>query len=310
MTDTPGVALGNSDNVQQQDQLTIMGFLANADVSPKPQAFLTSSISSVNVSSKKTSDSGATQLQIDRHIDDSNNGAAALNSQGEIVGVVSASSSNGNSSGDTSFLQASSSAQKLARSINLDMTPGSFQKQWSQAFEDYAATTPGHWHKAEREFTQLAQSYPNFKAVQPLLNYAQTQARTESANPASATPTQAHNTGSSSNSATSSGLAPWQVALIIIGAVLLLFVLGVTLFSVSVRKREGKSVFRPNAAGAKGASTIAKPKSSESPIATGQSPASGETGQGTLTLKLFPCGHMNRSGARFCNVCGEPGPEQ
>jgi hypothetical protein len=311
MTDTPGVALGNSDNVQQQDQLTIIGFPANADVSPKPQAFLTSSISSVNVSSKKTSDSGAALIQIGSHIDNGNNGGAALNSQGEIVGVVSISPSNGNSSGDTSFLQASSSALKLARGINLDTTPGSFQKLWSQAFGDYAAATPGHWHKAEREFTQLEQSYPNFKAVQPLLNYAQTQAKTESDHPVSATPTHAgSSSNSSSSTAPSSGLGQWQLAAIAIGVAVLLLVIGVSLLAASARKREGKSVFGLNVAGKKGASTTARPKPSESPIVTSQPSASGGTGQSTLSLKVWPCGHMNRSGARFCSVCGELGPEK
>src|SRR5204863_1665076 len=148
MTDTPSLAFGNSDNVQQQDQLTIIGFPANADISPKPQAFLTSSISSVSVSSKKTSDGGTLLLQVGSHIDQGNNGGTALNGQGEIVGVVSLGPSNGsnNSAGDTSFLQASSSAFKLAQGINLDMTAGSFQEQWSQAFADYAATASGHWH--------------------------------------------------------------------------------------------------------------------------------------------------------------------
>src|SRR5262249_19170947 len=143
MTDTPRVALGNSDDVQQQDQLTVIGFPGNADVSQKPQAFLTSSISSVNVSSKKTSDTGTPLIQIGSQIDNGNNGGPALNGQGEIVGAVSFGLSNGNSNsgGGISFLQASSSALKLAQGINLDMTPGSFQKQWRQAFEDYAATT-------------------------------------------------------------------------------------------------------------------------------------------------------------------------
>ena len=86
MTDTPSVTLGNSDNVQQQDQLTVIGFPANADVSPKPQAFLTSSVTSISVSSKKPSDSGAPLIQVSSHIDDGNNGGPALNSEGKIVG--------------------------------------------------------------------------------------------------------------------------------------------------------------------------------------------------------------------------------
>jgi hypothetical protein len=27
------------------------------------------------------------------------------------------------------------------------------------------------------------------------------------------------------------------------------------------------------------------------------------------TLRPWPCGHMNRSNARYCSICGEPAPE-
>jgi serine protease Do len=306
MTDTPSVALGNSDNVQQQDQLTVIGFPGNADVSQKPQDFLASSISSVYVSSKKTSNSGAPLLQIGGNIDRGDNGAPALNRQGEVVGIVSFGLSTA-SNNSTIFLQTSGSARDLAQSINLDTNPGSFQKQWSQAFADYAATTPGHWHKAAQEFTQLAQSYPQFQAVQPLLTYARTQAETESTSTVSATPTQVHNTPPVAHT---SVLAPWQAWAIIIGSVVLLLVLAVSLFAVTRRKRERKTMSTPKVAGSKNASAIAVPKASESPTMKSQPPVSEGRGQNTLSLKVWPCGHMNRANARFCSVCGEAAPDK
>ena len=304
MTDMPSVILGNSDNVRQQDQLTVVGFPNNGDVNAKPQTFLTSSSSSVTVSAKKTGDSGAPLIQVGSQIDNGNEGGPTLNEQGEIVGVVSLA--NGNSAGGTSLLQASSSARQLAQGINLDMTPGSFQKLWSQAFEDYAATTAGHWHKAEQELTQLSQSYPPFLAVQPFLDYAQTQARTE--NLVTATPTQVQQRSSNPapSTARSFGLAMWQLWAIVIGVVGLLLVLVISVFAVSVSRRRRKRVFRLDAAGDKSASKIAMPKPSE-PV-TGLSPALDATGQSTLSLKVWPCGHMNRLGARFCSVCGELAP--
>ncbi len=305
MTDTPSVALGNADDVQQQDQLTVIGFPGNADVSQKPQAFLTSSISSVYVSSKKTSDNGAPLIQISGNINHGNSGGPALDKQGAIVGVVSFGLTNSNNIEGTSFLQASSSALKLAQSINLDMTPGSFQKLWSQAFEDYAATTSGHWHKAVQEFTQLTQSYPQFQAVQPFLAYAQTQARTESSTSVSPTPTQVHNPRSGSSLPNPSALAPWQVWGLAIGAVALLLVLSISLFTVSVRKKRRKSLSAPKTAGGQRPPAIVETKSSESPTIKSQPPVSQGTEQNTLSLKIWPCGHMNRPNARFCGVCGE-----
>jgi hypothetical protein len=192
----------------------------------------------------------------------------------------------------------------LAQSINLDMTPGSFQTLWSQAFEDYAATTSGHWHKAEQEFTQLTRSYPQFQAVQPFLAYAQTQAQTESSTSVSATPTQVHNPRSGPSLPYLSALAPWQVWGLAIGAALLL-VLSISLFTMSVRKKRQKPLFAPKTAGDQRPPAIVETKPSESPTITSQSPVSQETGQNTLSLKIWPCGHMNRPNARFCGVCGE-----
>ena len=340
MTDTPSIALGNSDNVQQQDQLTVIGFPGNADVSQKPQDFLTSSISSVYVSSKKTSDSGAPLIQIGGNVNHGNSGGPALDSQGAIVGVVSFGLADGTSDtiNGTSFLQASSSALKLAQSINLTMTPGSFQNQWSQAFMDYSATTPGHWHKAAQEFTQLAHGYPQFQAVQQFLTYAQTQARTEVA--ASPTATATHAPGSTSHSPSSattasSSLAPWQAWALAIGAVILLFALAISLFAVAINRRKKRSTLSAPLVAARGnvASASGAPKSSEPSIIKNQvgnatsadrsaddlpatsvrpqpvqSGANTGTGQNTLSLKVWPCGHMNRSNARFCSICGEPAP--
>ena len=173
------------------------------------------------------------------------------------------------------------------------MTPGSFQKLWSQAFADYAATTPGHWHKAEQEFTQLTQSYPPFQAVQPFLTYAQTQAQTESSTSVSATPTQVHNQGSSTSLPYLSALAPWQVWGLASGAALLLLVLSISLFTVSVRRKKRKSLSAPKTASSQRPPAIVETQSSESPTIQSQSPASQDTGQHTLALKIWPCGHMN-----------------
>lgn len=309
-TDTLSVALDNPDNVQQQDQLTVIGFPGNGDVSQKPQDFLTSSISSVYVSSKKTSESGAPLIQIGGNIDLGDNGASALNSQGKIVGIVSFGPSNGDSAGGTNFLQASSSVLKLAQSISLDMTPGSFQKLWTQAFNDYAATTPGHWHKARQEFSQLIEKYPQFQAVQQFLTYAQEQAQKEPDDAVSATPTQVHNTGTVPNTsspvAQSSGFPLWQV---LVGGIALFLVLGISLFAVSVRKRRYKTAFEPKLGDSKNVATIAAPKSSRPPLIKSQQPrVSGGAGQDTLSLKVWPCGHMNRPDASFCSICGEAAP--
>ena len=310
-TDTPSVVLGNSDNVQQQDQLTVIGFPpGNADVSPKPQAFLTSLTTTVVVSSMRSSDSGAPLIQVSGNINNGNNGGPALNRQGEIVGIVSFKSSN--SAENITFLQASKSALQLVQSINLDTTPGPFQKLWSQALNDYAATTPGHWPKAEQELSQLAGSYPQFQAVQPLLSEARTKAKTEPSPAVSPMATQAQPVSPGSKSspsvAPSSSLAPWQAWAIMIGALVLLLILVISLLTLSARrKKKPKTVPVSKTAHSKGGSAIVEAEAPEPLVTKDLLSDLGGTGQ-TLSssLKVWPCGHMNRPGASFCKFCREP----
>lgn len=174
MEDTPSVQLGDSSAVQVQDNLTIIGFPGNADVSMRPTDFLTSSVNRIFVSSIKTTESGAQVIQVGGNVEQGDSGGPALDSQGHVVGIVSFGTPGG-----TSFLQASNSARTLVQSLGLNTEPGPFQRAWSQAFNDYASTAPGHWHRAAQEFAALAARYPAFKAVIPYLNYARQQAAKE-----------------------------------------------------------------------------------------------------------------------------------
>ena len=178
-TDTPNVTVGNSTGVQQQDTLTIVGFPGNADVSSRPTDIFTTSINKVIVSATKTTDAGAPLIQVGGNVEQGDSGGPALDSKGAIVGIVSFSIAGNTSPGNTNFLQASASAQQLIQSLNLNTSPGQFQRLWSQALADYASTAPGHWHKAQTGFQRLQDSYPQFKAVTPYLTYANQQAQNE-----------------------------------------------------------------------------------------------------------------------------------
>jgi S1-C subfamily serine protease len=350
LEDTPSVPLGDSSNVQQQDELTIIGFPGNGDVSQRPTDMLTSSVNKIFVSSIKTTDSGAQVIQVGGNIEHGDSGGPALDSHGDVVGIVSFGLSSSGSIGGTSFLQASNSARTLIQSLKLDTTPGPFEKAWTQAFNDYAATTPGHWHKAAREFQQLATSYPLFKAVVPYLNYAQAQAAQEQLPP---TPTPA----SQSHSAPAFNLAALIAPTLLVGTLLVLVLLTVVLVRIAWRRgRRDKQPayiqtvqkaqpvvptslhgqlppsptsgmqappFSPTADslldGMSAFGAPVKPKQAGQPQQPvyGQVPATQATplpvpaapgSSPSSILRVWPCGHMNRPGARFCSVCGEPAP--
>ncbi len=348
MNDMAMVQLGDSSSVQQQDNLTIIGFPGNGDVAGNTATdLLTLSVNQVFVSSIKTTNTGAPLIQVGGNVEHGDSGGPALDNNGTIVGIVSFGSANG---GNTSFLQASSSASALVQSLGLNTTPGPFQKAWNQAFTDYSSNIPGHWHKAQNEFKQIATTYPQFKGVQPYLDYATTQAKIERAPQTQSTPHPQQLTQTASLSSS----IPWII--IGVGAVLLVILL---LFGVIVfRRRRVKRTPATTmpATSSNSPAQIAPPVMQSSSISPSQS-AYGRQVNDALTafgappsanaqssrpgqppaqsfapqymptqsstvsknsttvpstnsgvLMHWPCGHMNRPVARYCSVCGEPAP--
>jgi Trypsin-like peptidase domain len=231
MNDMAMVQLGDSSSVQQQDSLTIIGFPGNGDVAGNTATdLLTLSINQVFVSSIKATNSGAPLIQVGGNVEHGDSGGPALDKKGTIVGIVSFGAASGQ--GSTSFLQASNSASALVQSLGLNTAPGPFQKAWNQAFTDYSSNIPGHWHKAQNEFEQIAIKYPQFKGVQPYLAYATTQAKIEKAPQTQTTP----HPQQSTQPAFFNTSMPWII--IVVGVVLLTVVL---LFGVIVfRRRRAK----------------------------------------------------------------------
>jgi hypothetical protein len=182
MDNMPSIQLGDSSQVTEQDNLTIIGYPGLADLSNSPSQLLTSSINKVYVSALKTTDSGSPVIQVGGNVEHGDSGAPALDDRGNIVGIVSFGFSGINGDfGETSFLQASNSAIELIKSQGINTTPGSFENAWAQAINDYASSSSGHWQKAAQELQNLAQTYPNFQGITPYLTYARNQAGQEQA---------------------------------------------------------------------------------------------------------------------------------
>lgn len=315
LTDTLNTPVDSANDVNPQDLLTIIGFPGNADVSQKPDGLLTPSLNQIYVSSLKTSSTGAPLIQVGGNVEHGDSGGPALNSQGDIVGIVSfGTTSSGGGLNGTSFLQASSSAQSMLKSLKLSTTPGKQQTLWEQAFNDYASTATGHWNKAQQEFAQLIKSYPLFKAAQQYQKYAQTQAGNTS--PGS---TPLPTSGKQPTAAKTATPVTWQATALTIGALAILVILITSLFGFALRQKPKARVLisKRVAAARKQAGNTSTATSAQGPktASPASTPATVDAGtdassasQSTLALKIWPCGHMNRSNARFCSICGEPAP--
>ncbi len=260
MNDTPGIPLGDSSNVEQQDDLTIIGFPGNGDISEKkmPTTVLTSSVNRVYVSSLKQTDEGASVIQVGGNVEQGDSGGPALDSRGNIVGIVSFGLFTSDGSGNTSFLQASNTARSMAASLKLDTTPGTLTRAWRSAFTSYSATTAGHWHAAQHDFQQMLARYHNFQAGALFLDYASSRARHE------AMP-QSGNNGSS--------------ILLLTALLLIILSAGIILFLLLFRKPQASSFLNSTAtilrskgaalAGGVGAAQSQTPSSYKLPVVTG-----------------------------------------
>lgn len=178
LTDTPSIQLDDSTDVAVDDQLTIIGFPGNGDVSGNATDLLTPSVNNVSVSAIKSGQNGAKLIQVGGNVEHGDSGGPALDANGHIVGVVSFGGADPR--GNTSFMRSSNNARSLITSAGVSTRPGTFQKLWDQAFADYASTAPGHWHKAASELDALSISYPSFKGVQEYRQFADVAAATES----------------------------------------------------------------------------------------------------------------------------------
>jgi S1-C subfamily serine protease len=176
-TDMPSISLGSSADVAVEDALTVVGFPGNGDVTLSPNNMLTPSVNNVTVSALKMNDNGSPLIQVAGNVEHGDSGGPLLNAQGEIVGVVSFGAPD--PQGSTTFMRASSSVQPLITSQSINTAPGHFQTAWSQAFDEFAATYPGHWHAAQAKMEALNTAYPQFKALAPYLQFARTAAAQE-----------------------------------------------------------------------------------------------------------------------------------
>ncbi len=189
MSDTPNIQLDNSAAVAVEDQLTIIGYPGNGDVTDDGTDLLTPSVNIISISAVKSNDNGEQLIQVGGNVEHGDSGGPALDAQGHIVGIVSFGFVGPNSPGSTAFLRSSNSVRSLISAASLNTTPGPFERAWEAAFADYAASYSGHWHAAARALDDLSAHYPNFKGIQQYKDYADSAAAVEAPTSSLATQT-------------------------------------------------------------------------------------------------------------------------
>lgn len=231
--DLPTIPLGDSTQVYQGDTLTILGYPGSADLAQSngsiaPNNFLTASVQTVTVSAWKTAANGSQLIQIDGNVEQGDSGGPALNTDGQLVGVVSFDAGNGNGAGQASFLHTANDAKNLAQQAKVNLSQDTFDMRWAAAYDACSSTAAGHWHAAYSQFTQLARLYPHFKGVQLYVSYTKAQASHEPA--------------------PGLNLPGWAIALIVAGLLVAAVIVLVLLRQRSLRRRETYAGFGPGLA--------------------------------------------------------------
>src|SRR5579859_181369 len=182
--DLPTILLGDSNQVYQDDTLTILGYPGSADLpasdgSINPANFTTASVNTVTVSAFKTTDTGSQVIQVGGNVEQGDSGGPALDADGQLVGVVSFAASSSSDPIQTSFLHTVNDAKTLVRQAGVNLTQDAFDQRWAAAYDACSSTASGHWHDAYNQYTQMARLYPDFKGVQMYITYTKAQAAHE-----------------------------------------------------------------------------------------------------------------------------------
>jgi len=180
----PTVALGNSDDVNVGDPLTVIGYPGEATNATLGGLFSASSvlvptittgrISAVN----KTDYKGTPVLQSEATINHGNSGGPAFDDQGRVVGIATytLNKSEGSVSG-LNFFVPINTAMEFVRQAGAEPERGQFDTLWHNALDAYEAQ---HWYKAHELMGSVLEMLPKQPDAMKLQLHAAENMRSES----------------------------------------------------------------------------------------------------------------------------------
>jgi S1-C subfamily serine protease len=168
----PTVPLGDSDAVNVNDHVYVIGYPGAAKVSNVSELVATSSEGII--SAVKNKDYSSTPLlQTNANINHGNSGGPAFDSSGKAIGIATF----GKSAPGFNFLVPISTAQEFVRQAGAPPERGAFDKTWHDALDAYAS---GDWTDAHRMLSDVLEMMPNQPEAQKLQLQAAANERAES----------------------------------------------------------------------------------------------------------------------------------
>jgi S1-C subfamily serine protease len=169
----PILKIGNSDKVQLQDHITVVGYPAAADTSLLDQkSALEASITDGKVSARKNSQDGAPVLQVSAPATHGNSGGPVLNDKGEVIGMLTfrGDTVNGQEVSGFAFVVPSSTITEFMKQGGATNEEGPVDKRYKEGLDLF---WKGQYTPAIAKFEEVRRLYPQHSETERLIRDSQ-----------------------------------------------------------------------------------------------------------------------------------------
>ncbi|HKP85718.1 MAG TPA: trypsin-like peptidase domain-containing protein [Blastocatellia bacterium] len=169
----PVLKLGDSDKVQLQDHITVIGYPAAADTAVLDQkSELEASITDGKVSARKSAQDGAPVLQVSAPATHGNSGGPVLNDKGEIIGMLTfrGNTVNGQEVQGFSFVVPSSTINEFVKQAGTSNEEGLADKRYREGLELFWDAS---YTRAIEKFKEVDLLFPQHSEAKQLMRASQ-----------------------------------------------------------------------------------------------------------------------------------------
>ncbi|TGE33274.1 S1C family serine protease [Desulfosporosinus sp. Sb-LF] len=163
----PIIQIEESDASQTSDKVTIAGYPGKADLEGflDDKSVLVSTYSTGSIAARKTTDKGPV-LQLSANVNPGNSGGPVISKEGKLVGIATATSSDG-----IGWAIPSSTVLEFARQAGGPVNkPGAVTQRWQEGLQLY---WQNYYKKAIPKFEEVQRLYPKHNAISDYISKSQ-----------------------------------------------------------------------------------------------------------------------------------------
>jgi hypothetical protein len=167
----PTLPLGNSDDIQNQDNIWVSGYPAAADsdlLSPDSSLVSSMNAGQISATSKKT-DQGSPVIQINAAATHGNSGGPVINEKGQIIGLLTfrGDTVNGQEVQGFNFAVPVNTVKEFVNQAGVRNTQSETDKLYQEGLELYWG---GYYKHALEKFEAVQRIYPNHSEIKQYIS--------------------------------------------------------------------------------------------------------------------------------------------